>query len=158
MNKALLVLGLATLSFACGSPQRPVTFVTSANVDGGVDVVSRTLAAEGHSSPVVNRQAGIINTEWKDTGFLFGQVQGAPATIVRRFTVVLAPAGQGANVTVRMDGKRCAQGSFTIEGADVKGSCEEMTVVVEKHQLEVDALGAKVQQALAAAPAGSKAP
>jgi hypothetical protein len=159
MRKApLFFLGLITLSFACGAPQKPATFVTSATLESGIDVVSRTLAANGFLSPAVDRQAGIVTTEWKDTGFMYGQVQGGTATIVRRFVVVLAPAAQGANVTVRMDAKHCTQQGFVIENAEVHGRCEEMPMIPEKFQLEVDALAAKVQQALATAPAPAKAP
>ena len=150
---ALVVLAsLALASVAgCGSPQRAVTFATAAKVETGLDVVSRTLAAEGHGSPAVDRQAGIAHTEWKDTGFLYGQVQGTTASIVRRFTVVLAPSAEGANVTVRIDAKRCAQGGFSIEGSEVRGPCEEMSVIPERFQDEIDSLGAKLQNALASA-------
>jgi len=158
MHRALLLVGLVTMSLACGAPQKPATFVTSATPESGIDVVSRTLAANGHTSPTVDRQAGIVTTEWKDTGFLFGQVQGGTATIVRRFTVVLAPSGQGANVTVRMDAKRCAQQGFVVEGVELRGHCEEAAMIPEKFQLEVDALAAKVQEALSTAPAVAKSP
>lgn len=157
MRKVLPFLGRLALGFtavACGAPQKPVTFTTSATLDSGIDVVSRTLAANGFLSPGVDRQAGIVTTEWKDTGFMYGQVQGGTATIVRRFVVVLAPAGQGANVTVRVDAKRCSPQGFVIENAEVHGHCEEMSDIPGKFQMEVDALAAKVQQALAASPGG----
>jgi hypothetical protein len=149
----LLLLPLVLL--ACGSPQRPATFITSAKVDSGVDIVGRTLAAEGHNPTNVDRQMGLVVTEWKDTGFLFGQTQSSPstpATIVRRFTIILAPSGQGANVTVRMDAKRCTQGAFKTDGKEVEGSCEELTVLPGSFQEEIDKLGAKVQKALGAPP------
>lgn len=152
MRKAtLLFAALGTLAMACGAPQKPVTFVSSATIESGVDVVSRTLATNGFSSPQVDRQAGIVSTEWKNTGFGYGQIQGAPATIVRRFIVVIAPAAQGSNVTVRIDAKRCTQLGFAIEGAEVRGQCEEVPMIPEQMQNEVDALGSKVQQALASA-------
>jgi hypothetical protein len=150
MRTILLLAIVITSAVGCGSPQRPVTFVSSAKMDGGLDTVSRTLAAEGHGSAALDRQAGIAHTEWKDTGFLFGQVQGTSASIVRRFTIILSPSASGSNVTVRMDAKRCAQGGFTIEGADVRGPCEELGVIPESFQQEVDTLGGKIQQALAA--------
>jgi hypothetical protein len=153
---ALLALVLVPLSLACGAPQKPATFVTSAPLEGGIDVVSRTLAANGFLSPGVDRQSGIVTTEWKDTGFMYGQVQGSTATVVRRFVVVLAPASQGTTVTVRVDAKRCTQQGFVIENAEVHGRCEEMSLIPEKFQLEVDALAAKVQQALATAPSTGK--
>ena len=149
----LLLTVLSGIAVACGVPQKPANFVTSANLETGVDVVSRTLAANGHTSPAVDRKTGIVSTEWKDTGFLYGRVQGGPATIVRRFTVVVAPAGQGSSVTVRMDAKRCAQRGFVVEGLELHGHCEEAAMIPETFQGEVDALAAKVQQALASAPA-----
>ncbi|AKV04205.1 hypothetical protein AKJ09_10868 [Labilithrix luteola] len=156
-----LAFAVATL-VGCGSPQKPAVFATSAKIDTGVDTVARTLASEGYSTAHVDRQAGIVHTEWKDTGFLYGQVQQRNATLVRRFTVVLAPQGEGSQVTVRMDLKRCAQGGFSIDGAEVRGPCEEAELVPEKMQEELDLLGGKVRTALSApvaAPAdGTPAP
>ena len=60
------------LVVACGGPQKPVTFVTSAKAESAVDTVSRTLAAEGQTPANVDRQANIVQTEWKDTGFGYG--------------------------------------------------------------------------------------
>ena len=141
------LLASLVLASACGAPQTPVTFATSTKPDAGLDVVSRTLAAEGQGSPSVDRQAGIARTDWQDTGFLFGDVNGKSASIVRRFTVVLAPTANGANVTVRIDAKRCAQGHFAIKGEEVRGQCEEMSVVPTHFQEEVDALGEKLRNA-----------
>lgn len=148
------VLALASL-VGCGSPQKPAVFATSAKIDTGVDAVARALATEGYAASHIDRQAGIVHTEWKDTGFLYGQVQQRNATIVRRFTVVLAPQGEGSQVTVRMDVKRCAQGGFSIDGADVRGPCEETEIVPEKMQEELDILGGKVRTALSASASPS---
>lgn len=144
-------VGLSLSLFACGAPQKPAVFVTSGTPEASIDTVARTLAAEGHTAPAVDRHAGIVNTEWKDTGFMFGDINGATATIVRRYTVVLAPSAQGASVTVRMDTKRCAKG-FSIEAGDIKGPCEEITMVPGSFQTDIDQLAAKLQGALANAP------
>ncbi|MDB4940972.1 MAG: hypothetical protein JWP97_506 [Labilithrix sp.] len=135
---------------ACGAPQKPATFVTSGSPESGLDTVARTLAADGHPSPTIDRQTGIVSSTWQDTGFMFGQVGNVPATIVRRFTVVVGPAAQGSSVTVRMDVKRCAQGAYVIQNTVLQGSCEEINVIPEKFQGDIDALAAKVQQAMAA--------
>jgi hypothetical protein len=148
MKAMFLALALGLLAGGCGSAQRPVSFVTSAKSDGALDTVSRTLAAEGHTPANVDRQANIVQTEWKDTGYLYGQVQNTTATIVRRFTVTIAPANEGANVTVRIDGKRCPQGGYTVGSTEVRGTCEELTMIPGKFQEELDALGRKLQQAL----------
>ncbi|WP_394832571.1 hypothetical protein LVJ94_39315 [Pendulispora rubella] len=152
----LLALALGT---ACGSAQKPVTFVTSATVESGIDIVSRTLAAEGHSATSVDRQTGIVLTEWQDTGFGYGFVNQQPANIVRRYVVILAPSGNGANVTVRIDTKRCAQGWSTMAGVDRQGPwivnlpgayCQESPMIPGSFQEDIDALAGKIQHALAA--------
>ena len=152
----LRTLGFAAVSLslvalvalvACGVEQKPATFVTSGTPEASIDTVARTLAANGHTAPGVDRRTGIVNTEWKDTGFGYGQVNGANATIVRRFTVVLSPAAQGSSVTVRIDAKRCGAG-FTIENNDVKGSCEEISALPGSFQADIDSLSAKIQAAL----------
>jgi hypothetical protein len=143
----------ATIIVACGSPQRPVAFATSVTPDAALDTVSRTLAQEGHPPATVDRQSNIVQSEWKDTGFLYGQIANTPATIVRRYTVTLAPAANGAQVAVRIDAKRCPQGGYTIGGTEVRGSCEELDAIPGKYQEELDALGATLRRAL-----GSGAP
>jgi len=127
-------------------------------VDTALDTVSRTLAAEGQTPAATDRAANIVTTEWKDTGFRYGMIQGVSATILRRYTVTLAPAGEGSNVTVRIDAKRCQQGGFTIGGTDVRGLCEEQTDLPGSMQKELDALGAKMRTALGAPAAGAAAP
>jgi hypothetical protein len=131
----------------CGAPQRPVAFATSATTAAELDAVVRTFAAEGFSTQAVDYKAGVAHSEWKDTGLLFGQVQGASATIVRRFTVVVSPAGSGSSVIVRTDAKRCAQGGFSFVAQEVRGPCEELNVIPERMQHDLDALGAKLRTA-----------
>ena len=65
--------------------------------------------------------------------------------------VVLSPAAQGSNVIVRIDATRCARVGFSSDGADVRGPCEEMSDIPGRFQEEVDALGSKIQSALASA-------
>ncbi len=147
LSSRLALIASLVLTSACGAPQKPVTFATSTKPDAGLDVVSRTLAAEGQGNPSVDRQAGIARTDWQDTGYLFGEVNGKSASIVRRFTVVLAPTTNDSSVTVRIDAKRCAQGHFAIKEAEVRGQCVEMSVVPTHFQEEVDALGEKLRNA-----------
>lgn len=143
-----LALALGVSVLGCGSPQKPVMFITSANADGAIDTVSRTLAAQGHTPANVDRQSNITQTEWKDTGFLFGQVQNTSATVVRRYTVTVAPASEGANVKVRMDGKRSPQGGDTVGSTEVRGTCEELSLIPDRFQEQLDSLGRKLKQAL----------
>ena len=70
---------------------------------------------------------------------------------MRRYTVTIAPGTVGDEVTVRQDGKRCQMGGFTLGDLEVRGPCEVADGVIEKHQLELDALGQTIQGALAQA-------
>ena len=143
-------LCLAFVLCACAQPQKPYQFVAPLAAEDPVDVVSRTLAMNGFAPTGVDRQSGIVQTKWEDTGFLYGQVQGVSSTIVRRYTAVVAklPASSEMQVQLRADVQRCQQGSYTIGDVEVRGSCEHMDGLVKKHQDELNALGAKLQQSL----------
>lgn len=150
-SKALLSSALlAALALAgCTTPQRPFQFIAPPLPDAA-DAAARALAANGHAPASIDRQAGIVLTKWEDTGFNYGFVQNQPASIVRRFTVTLAPGPAGTNVVVRMDAKRCQKGGFTIGDLDVRGPCEALDGILEQQQREVDQLGLSLRQALLA--------
>jgi hypothetical protein len=103
------------------------------------------LASEGQAPDAAGSTDSVVVTEWRDTGYGWGQVDNARATIVRRFMVAIGPG----DTTLRADVKRCAVGGFTIDGREVRGRCETLDEIPEKFQQEVDSLGAKVQQAYA---------
>lgn len=158
MKLVALLSSIAFLVSACGAPQRPVVFTTSAKVETGVDSVSRALAAAGQTPTHVDRTANIVQTEWKDTGFLYGQIQGVTASVVRRYTVTLAPTTDGSDVTVRVDLKRCQQGGYSVGLTEIRGACEEMSLVPPNMQDDLNAVGEKVRGALGATPAPRPAP
>jgi hypothetical protein len=63
----------------------------------------------------------------------------------------VAPSTNGNAVSLRADLKKCPQGGFTIGDTEVRGLCEAIDGVPESFQQDVDALGLKLQQSLAAA-------
>jgi len=146
-----LWLGLVLVA-ACAEVQLPVRFALAPAQAGpaAVDNLVRALAASGITPATVDRQTGIVQTEWQDTNFMYGQVQDQTATIVRRYTITLAPAGSGLEVLVRMDTQRCAQGTFSSGPNGFHGTCVQMDGVVAQHQKDLNALGAKLKQALGA--------
>jgi hypothetical protein len=141
------VLGFG-LVVSCGAPQKPVTFVTAARAETAVDTISRALATRGLPAAKVDRQANVVQTKWKDTGFLFGQVQGVNATIVRRYVVTLGPSAEGTSVVVSVDTKRCAQGGYNIADMEVRGACEELPTIPAGMQNDLEALAATIRAAL----------
>jgi hypothetical protein len=145
MNKLWLPLVFVA---ACAQVQRPYTISTPLPNTAVIDRVVRVLAEGGQQTAQVDAQAGVIYTRWQDTGFMYGQVQGATANIVRRYIVTVRPDNAGSSVSVRQDSQRCAQGQFSIGDAGVQGSCEMLEGLVEKHQHQLDELGARIDAGL----------
>lgn len=119
--------------------------------NGNLDAVVRVLASSGQSPRQVDRQSGVIHTDWRDTGFGYGFMgQQTPATIVRRFTIVVGPAsgGEGSDVLVRMDARRCARGEFSIVEGEPQGRCEEMNEVPQSFQKDVTDLSQQLRASL----------
>ena len=144
----VLCLSLGASMIGCAAAQRPVEFMVPESKDAPYDRVSRELAANGFSPVTGNRESGIIHTKWQDTGYKYGFIQEQPATIVRRFTVVVSRAEGSVRLILRADVKRCVQDGFTVDDTDVRGSCEVMDGLVPSHQAELDRLGAKLRSAL----------
>lgn len=141
-------LAFATVTLvACAHPQLAYRFeAPSAGPEPLLPKLSRALAAQGQQVLSVDDQAGVLYTRWQDTGFMYGQIQNAPANIVRRYVVTVQP-GAVAQVQVRQESQRCGQGQFSIGDQGVQGACVAMDGLVEKHQHELDTLGAQLQAA-----------
>ena len=144
-HATLVALLLVT---ACAAPQRPYSFeMNGARPDVLGDVV-RAFAAHGEQAQRVDRDAGVIHTGWVDTGFMYGSIQDVTATIVRRYTAILQPRSGDYVVTLRADVQRCAQGSWTVEGGLLVGTCEAIDGLVPDHQADLDRMGLDVQSTL----------
>ncbi len=141
------LLGVAIALIGCAQEQKPFRFVVTQLADP-VDTVARALAQSGFVPATVDRQSGILTTRWEDTGFLYGQLANVGASIVRRYTVTVGPASTGAEISLRAETQRCAQGSTRVTDAGVEGTCERMDGLVPKHQDELDHLGATLRQAM----------
>jgi hypothetical protein len=147
----LLLTCAFTLSLAsgCAHPQLPYQFALPGAVGSPLlDRVVRLLAAQGQEVDHVDPAAGVVYTRWKDTGFMFGQVQGSTANIVRRYLVVVTPRADGAQVLVRVEAQRCGRALFSIGEAGPQGACEEMNGVVPPHQRDLETLGTQLQSGL----------
>lgn len=132
------------LLVGCAAPQRPISFSLAPRAGDPVDAVVRELALAGLAATSVDRQTGIVRTAWQDTGYLYGQLNGVTASIVRRYAVIVAAGASGVEVTVRADTQRCAQGTFNVLTPD-GGVCEGMDGLVPRHQEELNALAARLR-------------
>jgi len=136
-------------SIGCSHAQLPYQFMAPSSANAPADDVARLLAQEGRTPALIDAQAGIVQTSWENTGFMYGQVQGVTATIWRRYTVTLAQSPEGHRVVVRADVQRCAQGATSHDGAHVMGSCEGLgDSLVPAHQQELERLGDRLRQGM----------
>jgi len=147
MKRTMVVL-VAAVTAGCVAPQRPYRFVASRSPQTVTADVAGALASLGMTPVVVDEQQGVVQTAWQDTGLLSGTVNGAEASIVRRYTVTVQPYPSGALVQLRADAQRCQRGAFTVGGLEVRGACEAMAGIPEAHQNEVDALGEQLETEL----------
>ena len=131
----------------CPSAQTPYSFTASSESGAAVDTAARTLAAQGYEVGRADRQSGIVTSKW----VAYGQAD-ANGILVHRFTVILAPAGQGSNVTIRMDVEHCPPGGYNVGDVEVKGTCQVIDGVFPGDQKAIDALGAKLKAALTGGP------
>jgi hypothetical protein len=154
MTRSLLVLFALVVS-ACipALVNHPVQFASPMAGDGAVDAIARSLAVGGQTVAMADRQVGIVQTRWENTGFGYGFVGGAnlPAVIWRRYTIVIGPASSGVTLTVRADTQRCVQGrTTTTDGVNLNGECTTLYAdgLVPEHQAALESLGAQLKQAL----------
>lgn len=144
-----MFLALAALAiFGCASPQRPYSFHVDRADEGLIADVVQALAANGQEAALIDPAARVVHTTWQDTGFMYGEVQGVTATIVRRYTATVRPEASGAIVMLRMDAQRCARGLYAIEGTALTGGCEVLDGLVPDHQGELDRMGRDVQSTM----------
>jgi hypothetical protein len=142
MKSLIPVVTLVTLA-GCLHVQRPATLALGSGAS--TDAVARALALAGHPPSDVSHATGVLTTEWRDTGFRYGAVDGQYATLVRRYLAVVSPAGI---LTLRAELKQCPTGGFTIGGVTIRGTCQAVDGVPESMQAELDALAGAVSQAL----------
>ena len=132
----------------CATPQRPYQFTVPPTSEDPVELVSLAMSGNGFTPASVERETGSVSTRWEDTGTSVDQLKGVPATLVRRFTVVVLKGSAGLSVSLRADAQRCQKGAFTIGRHDVEGTCEPVVGVVASLQEEVDRMGTSLQRAM----------
>jgi hypothetical protein len=149
-------LAIALVGSACAHAPKPYTFTLEQPRDA-VDVVVRTLAANGLKPAGVDRAKGTITTRWTDTGYRFrdiGDIDNGPhveydTNVFLRYKVSLAGTNGQQTVTLDTDVQRCSPTDSVITDTGVSGSCLPMTIVFPTQQKQVEELGSKLKLALA---------
>jgi hypothetical protein len=142
---AVLALPLAA---GCTQPQRPYTFTAPSGPEAPIDTLVRALATEGVQPAIVAPDLGIVHTRWDNQGICY-MPEGREGSLLRRFTAAVAPTvSSGNTVTVRADVQCCASPAVSPDGATAFGPCATLPSIYQAHQLEVDSLGAALQDAM----------
>jgi hypothetical protein len=148
-----LAVILALGGSACAHDPAPYQF-SIGQTKNPIDVMVRTLAANGLKAEVVDRAGGDIVTRWFDTGYRFREIDDfRPETyytdIFLRYHVHLATVNGQQQVTLSADVQRCAPTDSIITSRGVEGSCQALSKIFPTQQKQEDELGAKLKLALA---------
>jgi hypothetical protein len=139
---------LACALTACTPVQEPYRFYLSAPPQAAFERLARAFAAQGRPIAAVDPSRSVVETQWEDTGLLYGQIEGSvDAVVVRRYIGSVAHTPIGTEVTVRADERHCARAAYRVEEGQLLGRCEPLTEIPPAHQAQLEALGRRVRAA-----------
>ncbi len=139
-----MLLG-AVLWAGCTQPQRPYTFYAPPNA-ASVDDLVGALSVQGLTVDRRDDGAGVVETRWVPSSFLFGSIDERSAYLHRRFIVTMTRSGPDKRVLVRVDLRRCAPASATV--GEVCAAISDG--IREQDQKDLDDLARSLEDALAA--------
>jgi hypothetical protein len=126
----------------CAHAVRPVVFASPVPSDSAIEETARVLGARGYVVALMDEDAGVVQTEWQSTAYRYGTgPHGADAHITRRFSVRIAPSGEGSLVTAYGEDLSC-------EGTGDVGSCDRVDGVVGPDQEEIERIAADLERVL----------
>ncbi|MBN2497990.1 MAG: hypothetical protein JXR96_25585 [Deltaproteobacteria bacterium] len=143
---AIATLVMAVCLPGCVHTQKPVRFDGPAAL--ALEVLARELEALGVETADMDEPAGVLETRWQDTGFLYGFVGEQEATLFRRYVVVLQRRPADTGLTLRADVRACPRSAGHTTGR-LPAACKPVDGLVDSHQQELKRLGAELQRALA---------
>jgi hypothetical protein len=148
-----LVLSLGAA--ACAHAPEPYHF-TATPAPNDLDVIARTLEANGQKIAQLDRALGTITTYWFDTGYRFRDADDFAnhdrdlyTDIFLRYHVSVRHDGGQDTVVVATDVQRCSPLDAYVTATGVSGTCQPLDKVFPSQQQQVNALGEKLRQALA---------
>jgi hypothetical protein len=156
-NATALILALGIS--ACAHSPRPYSFAVNRS-SNELDVIARTLEADGLKPTKIDREAGMVTSPWFDTGYRFREIDDFreldyETSIFLRYHISLRREGGKDAVLLATDVQRCAPADSYVTPAGVVGSCQPMRTIFPTQQKQVNALGEKLRGALAASEGSS---
>jgi hypothetical protein len=152
----LTVLAIATAAAAgCAHAPQPFSF-TAAQAPNDVDLVVRTLVANGLQPAAVDRASGTVTTRWFDTGYRFrtnyrGDSVAQYTDIYLRHKVSIRHANGKDTIVLDTDVQRCSPTDSLVTATGVRGTCLPLAVLFPTQQKQIDQLGERLRLALAGA-------
>ena len=151
-----VTIAVALAGVACAHTPKPYTFTYEQPRDA-VDVVVKTLAANGFKDVAVDPAKNTVLTRWFDTGYRFrevNEIDNGPyreyyTDVFLRYKISLMNKNGQRTVVLETDVQRCAPTDSVVTSRGVDGTCLPMSVVFPTQQKQVDDLGHKLRQALA---------
>ena len=151
-----IAIVVALSSVACAHTPKPYTFAYE-QPKNPVDVVVKTLAANGFKDVAVDPAKNTVMTRWFDTGYRFREVNAIDngpyaeyyTDVFLRYRISLMNRNGQQTVVLDTDVQRCAPTDSVITSRGVDGTCLPMSVVFPTQQKQVDDLGSKLKLALA---------
>ncbi len=144
---ASLLSFMFLVSTGCMHAQKPVRFKAPAAL--AMEVLQRELESLGLQTAEMDDATGILKTRWENSNFLYGQIKDQPATLFRRYVVVLHRRPADTILSIRAEIKSCDAATTVSPDNRLMGDCRPMSGLVEQHQVELNQLGQQLQESLA---------
>ncbi len=153
------LLGAVVLVGCVGTtPARPTVFTTQAAQPDAVNHAVRVLTQNGFTVANVDDRAGVVESAWQGTRFMYGQNQyNETRYITRRAVVTVAPSGDGSQVMVKVEDMACVNAGAFIAGDEGNADCVAVAGLVPPDQSLLDQLGADLAGALGLPPRAASA-
>lgn len=150
---SILVPVVALAGCVGAQPARPTVISTQTSAPDAMDRALRVLAQHGFTAERVDDRAGVIQTRWQETTFMYGQNEYKQTRyIARRLTVTVAPQATGSEVVVRAEDTACVNPGALAEGLNADADCIAVPGLVPPDQELLDRVGADLHGALGSAP------
>ncbi len=161
MRMELLMSGVVALGVVgCvpPAPARPTVFTTVAAQPDAVDHAVRVLTQHGFTVAHVDDRAGVVESAWQGTRFMYGQNQyNESRYVTRRAIVTVAPSQDGSQVMVKVEDMACVNPGAFISGDAGDADCVTMTGLVPPDQELLDRVGSDLAGALGLPPRAASA-
>jgi hypothetical protein len=146
---ALLLCAMSAAGCICAQPARPTALTTSIAPPDALDGTIRVLAQNGFMAARVDDRAGVFESQWQATQFMYGQSQYQQTRYVARRTLVtVAPQGAGSQIIVQMQDMACVDPSAFIAGDGAYADCVAVDGLVAPDQELLDRIGAQLATSL----------